>query len=448
MDFASVSTLGKTIFSTTDSGLNWLYSGSLATVVFMSLLFSWVMETWKESGNWTVTGIGTFANIIAAWLRWYCIKEGSYFIAMVSSFFLGVAGASIIVSIVPLAKYNFSTAQRTLATTIAVQLNYAGWCVGSFIIPSYTSNKEDFENLMYLQAIIASFGLLLFVSFHRPRPTFCCECTGRRDKDNSYRNRKKNTTPLIADNSEANTHLISEKVGLVELLSNANFVIQGMSFAVLGGISFAIPAVQDEIFSEVGLNQDLTKWTNVTFVLSGVVSGLLLGAWFHYRGIEPTSQTSMRVLRAMFVICTISLTVLACATYAADSFDREVFTVLLFVSMLITGACCLGFVGIALSQAVAVAYPASEVYSASFVEWLIQIWGVIFAQLCAGSGNTSGSSAPSPGSLPNGTQALPGNDNHRNNQHSVGFIILAGGCFFATLGLFCSSPKPKTRGSD
>ena len=119
MDFASVSTLGNTIFSTTDSGLNWLYSGSLITVCVASVLFTGIMQRWKRGGNWAVMGLGVIGNVTGGWARWYSVRQGSYTTAMMSSVLLGVAGAAIIVSIVPLAKHNFSEEQRTLATTIA-----------------------------------------------------------------------------------------------------------------------------------------------------------------------------------------------------------------------------------------------------------------------------------------------------------------------------------------
>ena len=108
-------------------------------------------------------------------------------------------------------------------------------------------------------------------------------------------------------------------------------------------------------FSELGLNQETTKWINLAFILSGVLAGLLLGAWFHKYRIKPTSHTSMRVLRNLHS-CTI-FTVLAFATYNPSLFNEGVFIILVFIFMIIAGACSLGFVGIALSQAVAVGYP-------------------------------------------------------------------------------------------
>ena len=112
MDFASVSTLGNTIFSTTDSGLNWLYSGSLITVCVASVLFTGIMQRWKRGGNWAVMGLGVIGNVTGGWARWYSVRQGSYTTAMMSSVLLGVAGAAIIVSIVPLAKHNFSEEQK------------------------------------------------------------------------------------------------------------------------------------------------------------------------------------------------------------------------------------------------------------------------------------------------------------------------------------------------
>ena len=451
MDFASVSTLGNTIFSTTDSGLNWLYSGSLITVCVASVLFTGIMQRWKRGGNWAVMGLGVIGNVTGGWARWYSVRQGSYTTAMMSSVLLGVAGAAIIVSIVPLAKHNFSEEQRTLATTIAVQLNYAGWCIASVVIPTFSSTERDLEHLMFLQAVIISAGLPLFLFFHRPRPVAAAKCCGSSEDPAAAALRnggaRIGTYSVLDDDDISASYNVEDGDGDDEdsedgtpwsLLTNRNFVVQSLAFAMLGGISFAIPAVQDEIFNELGLDQDLTKWTNLAFLSSGVVSGLSLGAIFHRYGIKPTSPTSMRVLRAIFSLCTIALTVLAVVTFSATggSVSQGV-TVVIFAAMMVSGACSLGFVGVALSQAVAVAHPVSEIYSASFVEWFLQIWGVVFAQLCAGSGGSSPTPAPGPNSTALGIW-MDG-DAVGTQLHTIGFVILASGCLVATLGLFCSS---------
>lgn len=76
-------------------------------------------------------------------------------------------------------------------------------------------------------------------------------------------------------------------------------------------------------------------------------------------------------------------------------------------------------------QAVQVARPVSEVYSASAVEWSLQIFGCVFAQWCAGAGGggTSTNSTLSPSSSSIITT------------HSSGFVILAVSCAVATFGL-------------
>jgi hypothetical protein len=472
MDFASVSTLGDTIFSTTDSGLNWLYSASLITVCVASIVFTGIMQRWKRGGNWAVMGMGVVGNVAGGWTRWYSVRQGSYAIAMASSVLLGVAGAAIIVSIVPLAKHNFSVAQRTLATTIAVQLNYAGWCIASVVIPTFSSTEHDLEHLMFLQAVIISAGLPLFLFFHRPQPAAAAAaaaklkcCGGSADPAaTALRNGgKKIGTYSILDDEIPGSYNVEEEDddddraaedGAGEgspwgLLANCNFVVQSLAFAMLGGISFAIPAVQDEIFNELGLDQDITKWTNLAFLASGVVSGLSLGAIFHRFGIQPTSPTSMQVLRVLFSVCTVALAMLAVVSYSATGGAvNKGITIVIFIAMMVSGACSLGFVGVALSQAVAVAHPVSEIYSASFVEWFLQIWGVVFAQLCAGTGGGStGPAAPAPG--PNATASeywMEGDGADAEQQpHTLGFVILASGCLVATLGLFCSSSSNTMR---
>ena len=443
MDFASVSTLGDELFSTDDAGLNWLYSASLLTVCIVSILCTWVMQRWKRGGNWVVMGMAAVSNVAGGWARWYSVREGSYSIAMASSILLGLAAAGIIVSIVPLAKHNFDEAQRTLSTTIAVQLNYGGWCVSSVVIPSFSSTADELEDLMFLQAIIISVGLPLFVLFHRPRPESCC---GSADRAGTALRRASQPTATYSILDGVHEHEEDAEGGsLWDILTNRNFIVQSLSFSMLGGISFAIPAVQDEIFNDLGLEQGLTKWTNLGFLMSGVASGLLLGVIFHRCGIEPTSTTSMWVLRAIFVVCTIALISLASVSYfAAGGPIGDGVTVLIFASMIVSGACSLGFVGVALSQAVAVAHPVSEIYSAAFVEWCLQIWGVVFSQLCAGSGG-GGGDAPSPAPNATDVELLTGRDGTAAGadarHHQLGFAILASGSLLATLGLFCSTSK-------
>jgi hypothetical protein len=417
MDYASVSTLGKQIFHTDNNGLNWLYSASLMAVVVSSLPAIYLMESHGVTGSWSVMAIATVSNVIGCWLRWLSVVHESYVVALLSSIVLGFAGAGVIVSIVPLAEHNFPKETRTLATTIAVQMNYLGWCLSSVIVPANSNTKTELGSMLFTQAILISFSILFFSMFHRPLPSWCCN-------RNSGSSSESDRLVPGGEDQRDNNHHNSNNDGLAHhfkqmstLLFNRQFMVQCLCFSMSGGISFALPAVQDELFLEVGLPQKYTKWTNLSFLATGVLTGLIIGGVFHYKNIAPDDFYSMFTIRLLFGICTLSLSGLAVlASFAADMSNNAVFGLALIL-MAISGGCSLGFVGIALPQAVHIARPVSEVYSASSVEWLLQIWGVVFAQWCAGSGGGGG------GGSSNVTGPSPSEVTHNG-----GFVICAASC--------------------
>lgn len=353
MDFASVSVLGKQIFHCDDQGLNWLYSASLIAVVVSSIPAIYFMEQHGSTGNWSVMAFGTVANVCGGWLRWLSVVQESYSIALLSSIFLGFAGAAVIVSIVPLTKHNFPKEYRTLATTVAVQLNYLGWCLSSVVVPANSNTQEELGAMLWSQVILISLSLLLFPLFHRPRPTGSCGCFTSSTTTDASTKKAIVSSSLLPDATttlEA-SHInveFSHHIGqMVALCSNRAFVVQCICFSALGGISFAVPAVQDELFLEVGLTQEMTKWTNLAFLSTGVITGLTLGTVFHQKEIQPTDYYSMFTIRILFGLCTISLSGLAVlASFASDVSNGVVFVVACIL-MSVSGGCSLGFVGIA-----------------------------------------------------------------------------------------------------
>ena len=58
-----------------------------------------------------------------------------------------------------------------------------------------------------------------------------------------------------------------------------------LSYAILGGVGFALPAVQDLVFgadcgeSSLGLSSSQTQWSDFVFIFGGVVTGVAMGAY-------------------------------------------------------------------------------------------------------------------------------------------------------------------------
>jgi len=61
----------------------------------------------------------------------------------------------------------------------------------------------------------------------------------------------------------------------------------------------------------------------------------------------------------------------------APPLSPDTLFIVIVVLMSISGACCLGFVGVGLTSAVLLV-DVSETYSVGFVEWFLQIFGAVF----------------------------------------------------------------------
>ena len=139
-------------------------------------------------------------------------------------------------------------------------------------------------------------------------------------------------------------------------------------------------SAQDLILSDcndAALQHSATKWTNLTFILSGVAGGVLLGA------IVKEERLYRAAVAACFVAAALALVGLAALSQPAvlHALSSDTLFALLVPLMALAGLGSIGFVSLGLRIAVLVAEPVSEVYSAGAVEWWIQITGVLFTQL-------------------------------------------------------------------
>ena len=64
----------------------------------------------------------------------------------------------------------FKPAERSLVVSVAVQSNYAGWCLGSVLIPRMVKRAGDFNGFILVQAVVVTFNVVLFALFYRERP--------------------------------------------------------------------------------------------------------------------------------------------------------------------------------------------------------------------------------------------------------------------------------------
>ena len=174
MDFADDYTLAEEALGLSgpdaSSQVAFLYTLFLICVMPAMLFASWGVVNY----NWTTMLVGQSSNVICAWLRYAAVRYKSYAIAVVSTVFGGVAGAAVVCSYGVIAETWFRPSQRGLATTVAVQSNYAGWAAGSLLGLVANGDARFFsDTIMLAQAVGVTMCIPLFFGGYRgaPAPT-------------------------------------------------------------------------------------------------------------------------------------------------------------------------------------------------------------------------------------------------------------------------------------
>ena len=387
MDYAAISSIAKDALGTDDAGVNWLYSGLLLAVLPATV----PAAIFTVRAPVATALVGICLNVGGAWLRWLSITTGSYAIALTSSVIIGFAAAIIICSYTALAHRLFPADERALATTIAVQCNYFGWAIGSLMplivrdpacVDSSCAGLTSYSTAMLAQAIAVSFALpLYFVTDGR---ALIAECSPASKAINA------NFVPTDA-------HESGDGGRPRLLLRNAQFWIHAACYSIMGGISFTIPGIQDQLFTSclttvnatngTGVNgtavpiaifgSTQTLWTNFAFISAGVATGLTIGTF-----VKDTKKYGI-ILRLLFVVTSLALSGIAVLanSQVAGAIDSHTLYAMLVLLMTITGAGSLGFIGLGLRTAVSVSEPVDEAYVGGGVEWLIQAWGAFLTQI-------------------------------------------------------------------
>jgi len=356
MNFSAVSSLSEELLSTDSTGVDWLYSGMLFSV--LPAVFPAAYGLVRVNYATSLAGIGF--NVLGGWLRFWAASSGSFVIALLSSVSLGLAAGVIICSYTSLAERHFPPHERALATSIGVQCNYFGWALGS-MIPVAAVDTPSMRATLLVQAILMTGALPVFLLLTR--------------------------TPTPADGTDA-AHAEpsprgSERHSLLQLGRNGRFWMHALCYALLGGVSFTIPGIQDDIFTKClvtpKFSSDQTMWTNFAFIISGVITGLTAGYWVS----EERQAAVLQVLFSVAAAALLAISVLSTPDVAKSIHDAAPHLLydILVVLMALAGAGCLGFLGLGLRRASAIGHPAPEAFTGGSVEWLVQLFGGLLTQI-------------------------------------------------------------------
>lgn len=321
-----------------------------------------LMAKYLNSHNYAASLVGVCLNVMGAWVRYAAMDGGNLALTTLSTALIGGASAMVICTYSLLAERWFPPEERTFATTCGVQSNYFGWLLGAVITPRVVSHVDDLDGFFLWQAIAATLALPLFLAFHRARPP-------PDDQSAEYGGGNDQAAALPDDEHDA---AMPAKEIAARLFGDRQVWLQVFAFSLMGGISFAIPAISDEVYDHPGaLSGDQTSWLNFSFILCGVAGGLTLG-----KLIKHESQF-FPVLRKLFWGSSAATLLLVVVFYARDSMSNGLFFALNLALMAVAGFTELGFIGLGLQVICRHAHPIAHTYSSGLVEWWIQVFGAV-----------------------------------------------------------------------
>lgn len=342
MDFVTVSEISAQVFSVDAASISMTFSVALFVTLPCSLLISQLIQR----RSYSTFLFCVVADVVAAWLRWLSVRYQSFALCTASTVAVGCSFAVCVIAFAVIGERWFPPERQTLATSCAVQSNYFGWGLSALIIPSLVHDGSDLERFLLVQAFGISFGLPLFFLLHDERAA----------------------RPLTEEH-------LPVKESVCALLTCPQYLLQFVSYSVLGAVSYAVPAVQDALFAAAfGLTPDATKWTNFAFIAMGVAAGLLLSC--------GEVRRPCLLLRVFFVVAAASLALIVFLLRPAvhKGFSEAALFGLLVAAMAAAGGATLGFLGIALAHATQVVPGVPSTYSAGAVEWFVQAGGAILSQ--------------------------------------------------------------------
>lgn len=325
------------------------FVGLPATIELITVIFGTVLVmTYSERRNWLTMSVGASCNFIGGWLRY-----AACFVALkghtnsgkgliyASSLFFGLSLCVIVCSFSSTCARWFPPRERTLAVSIAVQASNCGGLLQSIIVPRLVSTPADMVQLCFIQALLLTFSFLLFLAFHREAPgvPFSYVCRTYDEKHSVW----------------------SVFWELRALVRNKQFLVQSLCYGMLVAISNSVITFIPVVLHLEHFTDLQTGWMVFTFILSGVVSGIVASRACQDPHLLPP------VLRAFFFITALSLTALSILAFidnAGSSTTRvmshgTVFGLLLFL-LAVCGAGSIGFLGLALSAVVETTAPVEE----------------------------------------------------------------------------------------
>lgn len=355
MDFAATPETTKYMLGIDDASINWLYTVSLmSTVPSVVLTLAFI-----DYFNRLASCFGVASTMIAAWVRYEATKRASFDLAVVSGICLGLGTGFVFVGFTQIPRDWFpSERERSLAMALAVQVSFLGWAFGGLIIPMFVTSVASMISFSYIQAVSLTVCFFVFLAWHRS-PISQDECL-----------HSATTQPTMMKS-------------MALIIGNGRFLVQSCACAMFQGVGFTIPAILFDVLEDQGYGSKESAWMSFAFIMGGVIAGLTLGEVVS-RSASPNLRSSL--LLSLFWKGSVAVWLLFFADSCLQTSGEHSRHIVIFVLMMISGSCSLGFVNVALPVICETASPVSESLSGGLTELLGFAMGAFLTQASSGYG--------------------------------------------------------------
>ncbi|CDW72822.1 major facilitator superfamily protein [Stylonychia lemnae] len=293
--------------------------------------------------------IGIFLTTVGLWLR--CLINYNFIWAIIGQTVLAIAQPFTFNAPAKISANWFGEKERLYSTSVAVNANTLGVAIGYFIPALFVKDQDEFHQedaknhtwqlMMCVAAASTAILIPVALSFKDKPPS-----------PPSY--------SQVSDMLKVNQSL---KKDLASLIKNKGFMLACFANGGVMAFSYSFTTLFAQMISIYGFTASQSSWIGTTYLLAGMVGGILASVFLTYK---PNYR-----------FCSIFMTLMTLGTcistyFAIISLSYE----FLMVTCAFNGFFCLGIFTVAYELAVEMSFPIGEATSGGLINSISSIFGI------------------------------------------------------------------------
>eukprot|EP00930_Biecheleria_cincta_P019444 TRINITY_DN14839_c0_g1_i1.p1 TRINITY_DN14839_c0_g1~~TRINITY_DN14839_c0_g1_i1.p1 ORF type:complete len:312 (-),score=38.40 TRINITY_DN14839_c0_g1_i1:379-1287(-) len=252
---------------------------------------------------------------------------------------------------------------------MVVQLTFAGWGVGSILVPAIVKSVSLLSSFCFWQAVVLSAALPIYLMAYP---------SGGFDKSIALDVAKDETS--TTDEWSSAVHSQSITASLRDLFCSPRYMMLLLATGLLQGVGFTAPAVQEPVFLAQGYTEFACDFMAFACIIAGVLFGLFMGRCLAQRD----ENFVRRVVLWLFWLAPASFLALVYISHQGYTGYSNGLYYLELALMSLVGFTSLGFIGIALPLVCEAVPTVPESRSGGVVQVTALLLGGVLTELSTG----------------------------------------------------------------